>query len=342
MVPVKADGPGAVQDPFGTTDIPKRHGAYRGAVNDHGQDLELRLVRYFTAVAAHGNFGRAAAELHLAQPALSRQIQRLEKHLGARLLERGARGARLTPAGEAFLPRARALLHAARQAELAVRGHTAPERLAIGYVEDLVITAAVRELRRRHPGAEITTRHLSCRDVTALAGERVDALIARAPLPLDPGGVVTAELYREPRMLVVPRDHPLAGRASVSAAELAGEEEVPCASGTGDWVSYRLLGAGVAPVESYEDKLELVASGRAIAVLPVGDRRSSLRPGLVTVPVEGAPASRVVLVSRAGDRNPLIGALRQAAVAALTPPDQSAGSASPGRTRPLWYAHTTS
>ncbi|SEG93041.1 DNA-binding transcriptional regulator, LysR family [Actinacidiphila yanglinensis] len=297
-------------------------------MNDLGQDLDLRLVRYFTVVAAHENFGRAATELHVAQPALSRQIQRLERYLGARLLDRTPRGARLTAAGRTFLPRGRALLQAARQAESAVREAAGSERIAIGYVEDLVITAAVRELRRRHPGAEIATRHLNCRDVGALSDQRVDALIARTPLPLAAGDVVTTPLYEEARMLVVPHGHPLADRASVTAEELAGEEAAPCPFETADWASYRLLGAGVPPIESsietsienYEDKLELVASGGAIAVLPVGDRRSSLRPDLVTVPIEGAPPSRVVLVSRKGDPNPMIGNLRRAARAVLPAP----------------------
>ncbi|AGL15583.1 LysR family transcriptional regulator [Actinoplanes sp. N902-109] len=288
-------------------------------MNDLGQDLELRLVRYFTAVAAHQHFGRAAADLRVAQPALSRQIQRLEKQLGARLLDRAPQGTRLTPAGQAFLPRAQALLQAARQAELAVREHAATERITVGYVEDLVITAAVQELRRRHPRAEITTRHLSCRDVGVLSDKGVDALIGRAPLPLAADQVLTTPLYEEPRMLVVPRDHPLAGRASVTSAELAGEKAAPCAFETTDWTSYQLLGAGVPPLESYEDKLELVASGRAIAVLPVGDLRSSLRPDLVTVPIEGAPPSRVVVVSRTGDPNPMIRSFRLAAKAVLTP-----------------------
>ena len=310
----------AVQDPFGNLVIPKQHDAYAARVNDLGQDLELRLVRYFTVVAAHQHFGRAAADLHVAQPALSRQIQRLERYLGTRLLDRTPRGTRLTPAGQTFLPRAQALLHAARQAELAVRERAQTERIAIGYVEDLVITAAVRELRHRHPAAEIATRHLSCRDVGALSDKRVDALIARAPLPLAAGDVDTTPLYEEPRMLVVPQGHPLAGRASVTAEELAGETAAPCASETADWASYRLLGAGVPPIEGYEDKLELVASGRAIAVLPVGDRRSSLRPDLVTVPIEGAPPSRVVLVSRKADPNPMIRNFRSAAKAVLTAP----------------------
>ncbi|MER5948497.1 LysR family transcriptional regulator [Streptomyces sp. NPDC001904] len=289
-------------------------------MNDPGQDLDLRLVRYFTVVAAHQHFGRAAADLHVAQPALSRQIQRLEKYLGTRLLDRTSQGTRLTPAGRTFLPRAQDLLQAARQAELAVREEAQTERIAIGYVEDLVITDAVQELRRRYPHAEISTRHLDCRDVGALSDKRVDALIARAPLPLVADDVFTTPLYEEPRMLVVPRGHPLADRASVTAEELADEEAAPCAFETADWASYRILGAGVPPIESYEDKLELVASGRAIAVLPVGDRRSSLRPHLVTVPVEGAPPSRIVLVSRKGDPNPMIRSLRLAAEAVLTAP----------------------
>lgn len=311
----------AVQDPFGNRIIPKRHDAYARRVNDLGQDLELRLVRYFTVVAAHQHFGRAAADLHVAQPALSRQIQRLEKHLGARLLDRTPQGARLTPAGQSFLPRAQALLQAAHQAELAVREQAETERITIGYVEDLVITAAVRELRRRRPDAEIATRYLSCRDVVALSDNRVDALIARAPLPFAADDVVTTPLYEEPRMLAVPRGHPLADRTSVTAEVLAGEEAAPCAFETADWTSYRILGAGVPPVESYEDKLELVASGRAIAVLPVGDRRSSLRPDLVTIPIEDAPPSQVVLVSRKGDPNPMIGNLRLAAKTVLTAPE---------------------
>jgi DNA-binding transcriptional LysR family regulator len=112
----------------------------------------------------------------------------------------------------------------------------------------------------------------------------------------------------------------LADRASVTAEELAGETAAPCAFETADWTSYRILGADLPPIESYEDKLELVASGRAIAVLPVGDRRSSLRPDLVTVPIEGVPPSRVVLVSRKSDPNPMIRNLRLTAKAVLTAP----------------------
>jgi DNA-binding transcriptional LysR family regulator len=79
--------------------------------------------------------------------------------------------------------------------------------------------------------------------VGALSDKRVDALIARAPLPFAADDVFTTPLYEEPRMLAVPRGHPLADRASVTAEELAGEEAAPCAFETADWTSYRILGA---------------------------------------------------------------------------------------------------
>src|SRR5690242_20602592 len=78
-------------------------------------DLDLRLVRYFTVVATRRHFGRAAAELLIAQPSLSRQIRRLEQRLGARLLDRTPQGTTLTAAGEVFLPLAKALLRSADQ-----------------------------------------------------------------------------------------------------------------------------------------------------------------------------------------------------------------------------------
>jgi hypothetical protein len=90
-------------------------------------------VRYFTVVADHLHFGRAAAALHLAQPSLSRQIRRLEAQLGARLLDRTPQGSRLTEAGEVFLPRAKALLRSAAQAAAHARAAAEPTRITIGY-----------------------------------------------------------------------------------------------------------------------------------------------------------------------------------------------------------------
>src|SRR6516162_10340690 len=123
-------------------------------------DLDLRLVRYFTVVAERRNFGRAAADLRIAQPSLSRQIRRLEQDLGARLLDRTPQGTELSEAGEVFLPRAKALLRSAAQAAAATRAAGRPSRITIGYTPGLIVTPAVRNLRHQRPDADVQTLHL--------------------------------------------------------------------------------------------------------------------------------------------------------------------------------------
>lgn len=290
-------------------------------MNDFGTDLELRLVRYFTVVAEQRNFGRAAAELRVAQPALSRQIQRLERQLGAPLFDRTPQGTLLTAAGRAFLPEAQALLRAAHRATLTARAHAPAGSVVVGYVEDLVVTSAVRELRRRHPQATIGTRHLECHDGRVLAEGGVDVLVARAPLPHPAEDVHVTVLYEEPRMLVLPADHHLAGRASVSLQDFAGGLTVYCSHGAPRSIFPTDAGSRAAGpvVASFEDRLELVASGQAVAVVPVGDRRSSLRADLASVPIEDVPVSEVVVVTRVGEANPLVADFVLAAQAHLVP-----------------------
>lgn len=306
-------------------------------------DLDLRLVRYFTVVAEHGNFGRAAAALHLAQPSLSRQIQRLESQLGVRLLDRTPHGSRLTEAGEAFLPQARELLRAAHHATATARAAAPAGAITVGYVEDIVITAAVRDLRLRHPDAEVNARHLDWTDAqAALLERRVDAVVARLPFPFPSDRIDMAVLYEEPLVLVVPLSHRLAGRASVTPADFSAEARVPCPL-TGvavpDWTRFWRLDPerGEAPVPlapvgagSFEDKLELVAGGQAVAMRPAGDRRFTLRGDLTTVPIEGADPCQVVLATRSGDDDRLVAAFAACARAHLTgwsPQAQAAGAA---------------
>ena len=290
-------------------------------MNDNGADLELRLVRYFTVVAEHGNFGRAAAALRVAQPALSRQIQRLENRLGVLLFDRVPHGAELTDAGRAFLPEAREVLRAAHRATVTARAHAPSGQVVIGYVEDLIVTPAVRELRLRHPQATIGTRHLQCHDDGLLADGQVDVVLARAPLPHSTGDVHVTPLYDEPRMLVLPADHHLAGRESVSLKDFSGGLPVYCSHGA----PRSIYPTGVAPdaagpvISSFEDRLELVAGGQALAVLPVGDRRSSLRADLASVPIDDVSASEVVVVHRTGETNPLVADFVRAARARLVP-----------------------
>jgi DNA-binding transcriptional LysR family regulator len=100
---------------------------------EHPVDLDLRMVRYFTVVAEHRHFGRAAAALRVAQSSLSRQVRRLEQDLGARLFDRTPQGTELTEAGEVFLPRARALLRSAAQAAAAAHAAAPSSRIVIGH-----------------------------------------------------------------------------------------------------------------------------------------------------------------------------------------------------------------
>jgi DNA-binding transcriptional LysR family regulator len=277
-------------------------------------DLDLRLVRYFTVVAEHRHFGRAAAALHLAQPSLSRQIQRLEQQLGARLLDRTPQGSQLTEAGEVFLPQAKALLRSAAQAAARTRAAAQPSRITIGFSTGLIVTAAVRELRHRYPDADVQTMHLDWNEPReALLGHRVDAAVTRLPFLTDQLHVTI--LYDEPRALLVPLDHRLAGKECVTLDDIA-DEPLPRLPDP-VWNAFWRIDPRV---EALEDKLELIASGRAVAIVSSGLRADHLRPDLTTIPLDGVEPSHVVLATRAGDNNRLLAAFRKAAEAHLTGP----------------------
>ncbi|WP_037913163.1 LysR family transcriptional regulator [Actinacidiphila yeochonensis] len=286
-------------------------------------DLDLRLLRYFVALAEHGTFAAAAEALHLTQPTLSRQIRRLEQQLGARLLDRSPNGSRLTTAGEALLPGARTLLCVAASTAALTRAAAEPARVTVGYTTNIVVTPAVRELRRRHPDAEVDTAHLPWREVRpALLDRRVDAVVTRLPLRAEKLRVTV--LYDEPRVLLLPVDHRLAGRESVVLADFADEPMIRASDPDRDafWRVDPRPDGSRAPdgplVEDLEDKLELIASGRAVAVVPAPGGLT--RPYLTSVPVRDIEPSRVVLAARADDRSRLVTAFRTLALSLLTGP----------------------
>ncbi len=288
-------------------------------------DLDLRLVRYFTAVADHRHFGRAAAALRVAQPSLSRQIRQLERQLGVRLLDRTPQGSRLTEAGEVFLPRAKALLRSAAQAAASARAAAQPSRVTIGYTTNLFITAAVRELRRQNPDADVRTLHLDWNEPrAALLEGRVDAVVARLPFATDQLDVTV--LYDEPRELLVPIDHRLAGKESVTLDDIAGEPvpRMPDPAWNAFWRIDPRPDGSPAPdgplVHDMEDKLELIAAGEAVAIIPGGLHAESLRPDLTTIPLEGVDPSHVVIATRAGERSRLLADFRKCARTHLTGP----------------------
>ncbi|WP_328708482.1 LysR family transcriptional regulator [Microbispora hainanensis] len=287
-------------------------------------DLDLRLVRCFVVVAEHRHFGRAAEALHTTQPSLSRQIRRLEQQLGVRLLDRTTRGTHLSEAGEVFLPLATGLLRAAGQAMAQTRAAARPREITIGYTRGLFITPAVRALRKAEPEAEVKTRLLAWNDSrAALLDHRVDAVVTRLPFATDQLHVTV--LYDEPRVLVVPLDHPLVGREWVTLDDIAGEpiphvrQSDPLLNAY--WRVDPRPDGSPAPdgplVEDLEDKHELIAAGAAVAIGPPLDYATGLHPGLTTIPLRDVEPSQVVLATRAGDRNRLVTAFRKHAEARL-------------------------
>src|ERR1700739_1819006 len=266
-------------------------------------DLDLRLVGYFVVVAEHRHFGRAATALRVAQPSLSRQIRRLEQQLGVRLLDRTPQGTRLTEAGDVFLPRAKALLRSASQAAAQARAAAQPSRITIGYTSGLIVTPAVREVRREHPDATAKGLPLDWDQArNALLDHRVDAVVPRLPFPTDQLHVTI--LYDEPRVLAVATDHRLAGRKSVTLDDIADEPMPRVRHSDPAWSAFWRIDprpdgrrAPDGPfIDALEDKFEIIASGQAVAIT-AGFHGNSIRPDITTVPLEGVEPSHVVLAT---------------------------------------------
>jgi len=287
-------------------------------------DFDLRLVRYFTVVAEHRHFGRAAEELRVAQPSLSRQIQRLEHGLGARLLDRTPQGTRLTEAGEVFLPQAKALLKSAAQAAAQARAAAQPSRITLGYTTNIIITKAARELRNRHPDADVQTLHVDWGDVRdALLDHRVDAVVARLPFPID--GLHVTVLYDEPRGVLLSTEHPLAERESLTLDDIA-DEPLPRAEDPA-WNAFWRIDprpdgrrAPDGPlVNVIEDKFERIASGDTIAIVPIPGNARLIRPDLTVVPLDDVDPAHVALATRKDDRGRLVAEWRKIAQSELKP-----------------------
>ena len=167
-------------------------------------DLDLRKLRYFVAVADRLHFGRAADELHIAQPALSRQIRALEQDLGASLFTRDRHGVALTDAGRQLLADAGPLLASAhavrRRVTVAARGS---RRLAVGFRAGIPVIPATRAFEARHPDVVVDVQRMEWDDqAPMLLDGRVDVGYVR--LPIDETGLRVTPLYTEPLMVVLP------------------------------------------------------------------------------------------------------------------------------------------
>ncbi len=270
--------------------------------------MELRSLRYFVAVAETLHFSRAAERLHIAQPPLSQQIQRLEKEMGVQLFERTKRSVRLTAAGEVFLQEAYRTLaqaeyavHAAQQAE---RGEIG--RLALGFVGSSaygVLPAMIQAFRERFPHVELILREwTTVEQVQALHKEEIQIGFVRPP-------ILDATLYhltvqQEPFLVTLPVKHSLAATSSVLLSALADEPFifVPSKLAPGLWhqMMEMCLQAGFQPRIAQEAIqfhviISLVAAGLGIALVPTCIRTFQ-HPDVVYLPLQGITAQAEIQV----------------------------------------------
>lgn len=276
--------------------------------------MELRRVRYFVAVAEELHFRRAAERLHLAQPALSQQVRKLEQELGVELLHRTKRGVALTSVGAVFLDEARGLLrHADETARTARNARAgAGARLRLGHLADAVpaiLPRAISAFAARYPAVEIVPETTSPRRaVEDVRSGRLD--IAVVGLPTSTAAGLKATPFAEERMVAAVADrHLLSGRPTIALSALA---ETPLAllpraanPAFHDAVLAGCRAAGVSPplIDLDEPRVEhallLVTSRNVVALLPASVADRYAIGGVSFRPVEPpAPTVELALVTR--------------------------------------------
>ncbi|MGW5105903.1 LysR substrate-binding domain-containing protein [Nocardia sp. NPDC004123] len=188
--------------------------------------MELRQLRYFVTVAEELHFGRAAERLHIAQPAVSQQVRRLERDLGVQLLDRSPRRVRLTEAGLRFLPAARGVLAAADQARASVAGLAGAraEVFRLGTVTGLGerLDAVLDAFAEQAPQVQVELVALPVRDRLArVADGGLDAAFVRSPEPGESPELDFLPAWDDPLVVALPAKHALATQDSVRLADLA-------------------------------------------------------------------------------------------------------------------------
>jgi DNA-binding transcriptional LysR family regulator len=279
-------------------------------------DAHIRDLRYFVAVAEELSFTRAAAErLFVSQPSLSRQIRQLEHSMRAKLFDRDKRTVALTAAGAALLPVARQIIEQWEGAQRAVAAAREDRTLVVGF-QTRIGRGLVPSIVRALPGWDLRFRQVSWRDPTVGLGDG-QADVAFAWLPMADGGAYDwTVVSTEERWVALPAAHRLAARAEVTFAELAGEPFVALPASAGPMREFWLAGdqrstpAVVgAEAETAEEVFELVASGRAVALVSAGNAELYRRDDVVCRPVAGLPPSRLAIVWRREDRRPAVRSL---------------------------------
>ncbi|MEV6239132.1 LysR family transcriptional regulator [Lentzea sp. NPDC051838] len=278
--------------------------------------MDLRQLEYFVAIAEEGTFTRAAARVHVVQSAVSAAIKTLERELGATLLDRNAKRVLLTDAGEALLPKARAVLDAVVEAKDAVAEVKGGLRgtVKLGTLTSMTLIdlpALLGEFHRRHPGVLVRTSAATSGSqglIEQLLDRRLD--LAFASLPGDvPDGILLDELAHSVMDLVVPNDHPLAHKEEVPIGDLAGLDFIDSPLGYGNRaVADRAFAHAAVPrrvtleMSDIYTGVDYVRHGLGVALLPKYILAGA--EGVTTLKVTGADLRWPLALARPADRTP--------------------------------------
>ncbi|MFC9752658.1 LysR family transcriptional regulator [Streptomyces sp. NPDC056921] len=275
-----------------------------------GRGIEVRHLRAFLAVADEGNVTRAAARLRLTQPAVSRTLAALERHLGIRLVDRSTHHLVLTPEGVAFRDKAAAAVAAFDEA--LDPGGLRHWPLRLGHAWSAFgpyTTPLLRRWQELYPQTPLELLRIDDRTAGLTRGE-VDAALLRGPV--EAPGLVTEVLFDEDRVAAVAADGPLADRATLRLADLADETVVlNTVSGT---TTVDLWPPGSRPtatltVANTDDWLTAIAAGRGVGVSAASTAGMHPHSGVAYRPLVDAPSVPVLLARRDVPGHPALPAL---------------------------------
>jgi DNA-binding transcriptional LysR family regulator len=278
--------------------------------------MDLRLLRYFVAVASDGNFNRAAERLHIAQPPHSRAIQQLEAHVGAELLDRSVRPLRLTPVGKLLYEQAMQILARMEDLESMVKAaaESKRRRFVIGFVASTIyarLPELIREFRKAAPDVELVMVESTTLDqIAALKEGRIDVGFGR--IRFDDPALRRIILRNERLVAAFPMHHPLAdGEGPISLRDIANEPQIlyprmPRPS-YADQVMSLFRDNGIEPRIVHEARelqiaIGLVAAEEGMAIVPESVRRARSHDVAFRDLVEPA-TSPIIMSHRPGDHS---------------------------------------
>ncbi|KUL38698.1 LysR family transcriptional regulator [Streptomyces sp. NRRL F-4489] len=299
--------------------------------------IDPRRLHILRALADHRTVTAAAAALYLTPSAVSQQLAALEQETGHRLVERGARGVRLTPAGDILLGHANAVRAQLERAEAELAAYDKGEAGTVTVAAfatgiGLVVAPALAELARSAPGIRLRVQDAEGdASLPMVLDRQVDVAVAveyRGAPDADDPRLTRVPLYAEPFDAVLPPDHALAGAAAVPLAGLAKDDWIGPYSGNPcqDVVVLACEYAGFRPrlahsSDDFRAVVALASAGAGVALVPRSALRGMDLGGVVVRPVDGvAPTRRVFAAVRRGSEGhplfrPVLAALRTAAAA---------------------------